>query len=78
VGVAIGEEHDALALLFEDRGERIFSPMLRAHKGLLSWDEEQTKRSFSKIYRPCLTFGRAGEQALVLTEDISVQRRPFS
>jgi hypothetical protein len=36
VGVAIGEEHDALALLFEDRGERIFSLMLRAHKGLLS------------------------------------------
>jgi hypothetical protein len=36
VGVAIGEEHNALALLCNNRRERIFSPMLGAHKGLLS------------------------------------------
>jgi hypothetical protein len=36
VGGTISEEHDALALLCADRGERIVSPMLGAHKGLLS------------------------------------------
>jgi hypothetical protein len=36
VGGTISKEHDALALLCADRGERIVSPMLGAHKGLLS------------------------------------------
>ena len=35
MGFAIGEEHDALALLFENRGGRIFSAMLWPHNGLL-------------------------------------------
>ena len=41
MGFAIGEEHDALALLFENRGERIFSAMLWPHNGLPSVCEEQ-------------------------------------
>jgi hypothetical protein len=35
MGFAIGEEHDALVLLFENRGGRIFSAMLWPHNGLL-------------------------------------------
>jgi len=46
---AIGEEHDTLALLFENRGGRIFSAMLWPHNGLPSVCEEQGW-DLSRIY----------------------------
>ena len=46
MGFAIGEEHDTLALLFENRGGRIFSAMLWPHNGLPSVCKEQGWRSF--------------------------------
>ena len=57
IGFAIGEEHDALSLLFENRGGRIFSALLWPHNGLPSMCEEQGWRSFLEYIPPLTDFG---------------------
>ena len=57
MGFAIGDAHDALFLLFENYGGRIFSAMLWPHNGLPSFCEEQRVEIFLEYIPPLTDFG---------------------
>ena len=56
MGFAMGDAYDALSVLFQYRGGRIFSAMLWPHNGLPSFCEEQRVEIFLEYIPPLTNF----------------------